>query len=703
MLGCSCASLCAAAADLLDLPKYKQLSTVIEKIQEFEDRSALAVSATEAVVDSAEAAPSKLVDQLRREWTKLRPDGQLHRLPVLMLTQVLGALDKAVVSSGRLAVTPESEDVSEAQAIEASLNAALTAMHIFATERMPKQIYLEDVIEHIASLARFQTSHTIFPSYSPVAVLDAAVPSDSDGEPDTKRRKSTGKGRRQSGAPARASVGAVQVYNGLCDVVELLSRLLEIQRVPDAIVLQSTAMALSTFFEDGLIQELQQHALAVVRAVFEFYPTHRAVVVDDILVSLGKLPTKKRKLRAFKLTANQQSVQMVTALFMMLIQSCVGRPDVEPTAAAAAENGARDNIDADTAMPPMPTVSGTTTSDAALIGEIRRSYDDSERTAKTILQSFIEKCSRKHDECDYKLLLENLTEDLLRALYHPEWPAAETMLYYLVHMMLRIRDKDLSMRLIGLEAIGSIAAKVQQVRLAVEENTTSDGGGLLADPTSMPCVCSDICDDIHFSVQCGHCSRWFHGDCVRVDEENLPESWNCDDCAATATMLEYSRHAGSVLNAEAKQKLHRLQDHVLDYLQVASVDDETLVSTRNFYVGQWMAAEYQAVGRDLPAIRTDDEEERRELEAKRAELRGAQVLAAEHRSNKLLQCFDSDAAKAMTALGLRRHITLSRNSISQITKYLGSARLLSLGFENMLRHIVASLKDPTTQVRLLVT
>ena len=69
---------------------------------------------------------------------------------------------------------------------------------------------------------------------------------------------------------------------------------------------------------------------------------------------------------------------------------------------------------------------------------MRNAYNESERTAKTILSSFIDKCSRQGDDCNYKKLLENFIEDLLIACYQPEYPAAEFMLHCLAHMLVSV-------------------------------------------------------------------------------------------------------------------------------------------------------------------------------------------------------------------------------------------------------------------------
>ena len=49
-----------------------------------------------------------------------------------------------------------------------AVEAALGALHILTAPNMPKRAYIEDVIERIVQLARFQLQHSIYPAYDPV-------------------------------------------------------------------------------------------------------------------------------------------------------------------------------------------------------------------------------------------------------------------------------------------------------------------------------------------------------------------------------------------------------------------------------------------------------------------------------------------------------------------------------------------------------
>jgi len=49
-----------------------------------------------------------------------------------------------------------------------SIDAALTAIYIITSPKMPKQVFLEDVIDRIVLFGKFQLTNTIYPEFDPV-------------------------------------------------------------------------------------------------------------------------------------------------------------------------------------------------------------------------------------------------------------------------------------------------------------------------------------------------------------------------------------------------------------------------------------------------------------------------------------------------------------------------------------------------------
>lgn len=53
-----------------------------------------------------------------------------------------------------------------------SMDAALTATYIMSAKSMPKQVYIEDVIERILLFGKFQLLNSIYPEFDPVYRID---------------------------------------------------------------------------------------------------------------------------------------------------------------------------------------------------------------------------------------------------------------------------------------------------------------------------------------------------------------------------------------------------------------------------------------------------------------------------------------------------------------------------------------------------
>lgn len=49
-----------------------------------------------------------------------------------------------------------------------SADACLTALNIMTSARMPKAVYIEDVIERVVQYAKFHLQNTLYPQYDPV-------------------------------------------------------------------------------------------------------------------------------------------------------------------------------------------------------------------------------------------------------------------------------------------------------------------------------------------------------------------------------------------------------------------------------------------------------------------------------------------------------------------------------------------------------
>jgi cohesin loading factor subunit SCC2 len=54
----------------------------------------------------------------------------------------------------------------------AAVDAGLAALYVMTSSGMPKEVYIEDVIERVVAMAKMQLQNTIFPDYDPVYRVD---------------------------------------------------------------------------------------------------------------------------------------------------------------------------------------------------------------------------------------------------------------------------------------------------------------------------------------------------------------------------------------------------------------------------------------------------------------------------------------------------------------------------------------------------
>jgi cohesin loading factor subunit SCC2 len=119
----------------------------------------------------------------------------------------------------------------------------------------------------------------------------------------------------------------ISLYTKIHEVVGLLAELLNVQVLTDTTVLHLSTLGVSPFFVEN-VSELQLSALKLVTGIFTHYDKHRRLLLDDILASIARLPSSKRSLRTFKLSAgSDECIQMLTALVLQLIQCVTHLPN----------------------------------------------------------------------------------------------------------------------------------------------------------------------------------------------------------------------------------------------------------------------------------------------------------------------------------------------------------------------------------------
>lgn len=101
-------------------------------------------------------------------------------------------------------------------------------------------------------------------------------------------------------------------------------------------------------------------------------------------------------------------------------------------------------------------------------------------------------------------------------------------------------------------------------------------------------------------LDCDSCHKWFHGECVAVDERDPPDQWFCQPCsirkALQTSLSKYYKVRGKFflflsnifnIKDEKNWKEPLMRQSVLDYLNVVGSKESFVQFSRQFYISQW--------------------------------------------------------------------------------------------------------------------
>ncbi|KAF2071240.1 hypothetical protein CYY_007442 [Polysphondylium violaceum] len=305
--------------------------------------------------------------------------------------------------------------------------------------------------------------------------------------------------------------------------------------------------SLPSLFVDGLTF-VQLSCIKMVRGAFSMYPKFRQTIVDEILANLSKpiLGANNKKIPKHYKVTKDRSIQILSALLIQMVQSAATLPHLDSVAA---------------------TSNSTDTQDSTSNSTNKFSLSECQKYATCIILFFIEKCSEKTEEGEWKTLLENFIQDLLTVLNLPEWPAASLILRLFgataMHIVSQQKVEN-NFRMISIDLLGNILTKLKQeiANARLEDSllllnsldtpiaaTTSSTS--LTQPTKVKCVCKKYCAD-SFTVKCDHCDELFHDLCApsyTADHQggagasNTMHQWTCITCRVKTQIGDYSNSA----------------------------------------------------------------------------------------------------------------------------------------------------------------
>uniref|UniRef100_A0A8C1VI32 Nipped-B protein n=1 Tax=Cyprinus carpio TaxID=7962 RepID=A0A8C1VI32_CYPCA len=424
--------------EMMDSSTFKRFSTSVDNILENLEDVDLTLLDDDEIPQELLLGKHQL-SELSSESAKIKAMGIMHKIPTDKMVKVQSILEKNIQDGAKLSTLMNhgnDRDDEERlwrdlimERVTKSADACLTALNFMTSARMPKAVYIEDVIERVVQYTKFHLQNTLYPQYDPVYRVDphGGVTLSS-------------KAKRAKCSTHKQKV-TVMLYNKVCDIISNLSELLEIQLLTDTTILQISSLGITPFFVEN-VSELQLCGIKLVTAVFSRYEKHRQLILEEIFTSLARLPTSKRNLRNFRLNSSDVDgepmyIQMVTALVLQLIQCVVHLPSDKDS---DDDNDRKDVL-------------------------ITNSYETAMRTAQNFLSVFLKKCGSKQGEDDYRPLFENFVKDLLSTVNKPDWPAAELLLSLLGRLLVHQfsnKQTEMALRVASLDYLGTVAARLRK-------------------------------------------------------------------------------------------------------------------------------------------------------------------------------------------------------------------------------------------------
>merc|ERR1739844_868903 len=385
--------------------------------------------------------------------------GAMESVPVERLIKLLTILELNIRDGSKvipLAGDDEDEDCDQMwiemamERVMRGADASLTVLNIMTSKKMPKPVYLDDVIDRVALLLRFQLQNTIYPSFDPIY---REISKSKTGYVGSMKKK-------RSYAHSVRDKNILSLYNKVTEMTSMLAELVKIQTLTDTSVLHISTLGVAPFFVEA-IPELQLAALKLVTNVFSKYEKHRKLLLDDILASIARLPSSKRSLRTYRLNSNTH-IQMLTALVLQLIQCVV----TLPKRLALEDKDKEKDVEKEKVEQPITEAGNDELQyDMQAHEFINSRMHEANGTAYEFLTVFLKKCGSKNEDIDYRPLFENFVQDLLTTVNTPEWPAAELLLSFLGRVL---RDKfcdrstEMALRISSLEYLGVVAARLRK-------------------------------------------------------------------------------------------------------------------------------------------------------------------------------------------------------------------------------------------------
>ncbi|KIJ54752.1 hypothetical protein M422DRAFT_775001 [Sphaerobolus stellatus SS14] len=381
-----------------------------------------------------------------------------------------------------------------------SVLAADCVIALLAADKLPKQLYSEELITSCFATIKNQLTKVIYPFVEAVGdvhgqaspmLLHVAQSND----------HSSQFYRREIGETFQALTAVLPRVNALMGSEVAMS---------DSIVIQAVYIAIGPFFVvepgtegknkkdnanslvlnalggKGAMRALRLEALSLIRSIFANHEDQRSWIIEEILTSLIKLPDLKQKSGQFRLR-DGRSIHTVSALLLQLVQTSAHDVRLKVRRLALTRQESFVMRHDSQGESPEPFLNERDHEEIQLYNS---GLDSASKAAKTIVLFLTQrsgrgKITKTSNEAEYRAIFDNLISDLLTVLYWPEWPAAALLLRIVcAYMITSLSDKtnntidNNAAKTLALDHLGVIAARLVTSSLKFKKGSAGNEGHL---------------------------------------------------------------------------------------------------------------------------------------------------------------------------------------------------------------------------------
>ncbi|KAJ5214886.1 hypothetical protein N7468_010565 [Penicillium chermesinum] len=410
---------------------------------------------------------------------------RLQDIPSDYLTRIQKLCEKSILASqgpdlSLHDATNENETHEWLAKVEDVLNSLLaigTLLQTMSGRRTERDLCPEDLIEAIPTVLNQVFDHCIIP----------AVESRSGGK-DADKFSFFSSSRRMIGSLIHQSKKVLALF------ADFLSRI-EVSEgtITAALFFSSKLIFVENAHNDKdsavgyqKYEPARRAAMDVLAKIFSKYPEQRPFILDEIPVSLEKLPSTRQSARQFKL-ADGKSIQLLTALVLQLVQTTALET---PSRSSKSKRRLQTDPDEDELMGDADDNKNFNSDEEdeldesleRLAAKVNRLYDNAMRSAQYIVKFIVQRAmtSTKSGEQPFRNILDLFTEDLINVLGSTDWPASELLLRIMASQMVGIADldkspataKSMALELLGWmgSAISDLIATAQHMLPALEDS-----------------------------------------------------------------------------------------------------------------------------------------------------------------------------------------------------------------------------------------